>query len=328
MVIYPFLRYLVRRIAILIVSFWVALVGLFLLLRVVPGDPSDSLIPIGATSDQIAAAKHLVGTDKPLLSQFLHWISQISTFHFGDSLISGTPIAPEILSRLRITIPLTLFSFVVAILLAVPIGYLAAQKSQTWYGRALNTISQFGIAIPVFWVGLIFIYAFSLRLMVLPAGGFPPNGWASPLDSLKSLVLPVSTIAFVMSASLARYVRSATLEVLQSDYLRTARALGYSKRQALWNHGIRNGAAPIISILGIELATTFVGAVVVETVFALPGLGSMLIKAIQENDYVAVQGVLFVSTLIVMISGFGAEVLQRWTDPRLNRFSSESSATQ
>jgi peptide/nickel transport system permease protein len=188
----------------------------------------------------------------------------------------------------------------------------------------LNTISQFGIAIPIFWVGLIFIYSFALRLMILPAGGFPPNGWSDFGGSLKSLVLPVATISFVMSASLTRYVRSATLDVLNSEYLRTARALGFSQRQAIWNHGVRNAASPIISILGIELATTFVGAVVVETVFALPGLGSMLVRAIQESDYVSMQGVLFVSTLVVMMSGFFADALQKWVDPRLNRFSIKS----
>lgn len=321
---HPFFSYLGRRFLILTISFCAALVALFVLLRIVPGDPSDSLIPIGATAEQIAAAKHLVGTDKSLLAQFLHWISQISTFHFGNSLISGTPIAPEILSRLRITVPLTLLAFALAILIALPVGYLAAQRAGSWYGRTLNTISQFGIAIPVFWVGLILIYIFALGLKILPAGGFPSTGWGDFVGAIKSLLLPLFTISFVMSASLARYIRSATLEVMESDYLRTARSLGFSRRQALWNHGIRNGAAPIVSILGIEFATTFVGAVVVETVFALPGLGSMLVKAIQENDYSAVQGVLFVSTAIVMLSGFFADALQKWMDPRLNRYTAES----
>ena len=320
----PFVRYLVRRLIILATSFCVAIIALFILLRIMPGDPSDSLIPIGATKEQINAAKHLVGTDQSLPTQFVHWISNLVSLHFGNSLISGSPVGPEILSRLRITVPLTLISFLIAILISVPVGYLSAQKGATWYGRTLNTISQFGIAIPVFWVGLIFIYAFALHWMIFPAGGFPASGWADFGGSIKSLALPIATISFVMSASLARYVRSATLDVRNSEYLRTARSLGFSLRQAMLSHGVRNAASPIISILGIELATTFVGAVVVETVFALPGLGSMLVKAIQENDYVAVQGVLFVSTLIVMLGGFGADALQKWIDPRLNRFSNQN----
>jgi peptide/nickel transport system permease protein len=230
-------------------------------------------------------------------------------------------VGPEIWQRLRITIPLTLIAFVIALLLALPIGFLSAYKERTWYGNILNSISQIGIAIPIFWVGLIFIYSFALKLMWFPAGGFPSDGWLKPGEALKSLVLPVLTIAFVMSASLARYIRSATIDVLDSDFLRTARSLGLSFGQAFWRHGLKNAAAPVVSILGIELATTFVGAVVVETVFALPGLGSMLVKGIQENDYANVQGVLVISTLIVMVSGFIADVIQKWLNPRLNKYS-------
>jgi len=320
---HPLLKYLARRLLILVTSFAAALVAIYVLLRIIPGDPSDSLIPIGATPAQILAAKHSVGTDKPLIDQFGHWLSQIVRFRFGNSYISGSPVAPEIFARLRITLPLTLIAFIVAILIAVPVGITAASRGQKWYGRLLNTFSQLGIAIPVFWVGLIGIYLFALKLQILPAGGFPANGWSDFGGSLKSLVLPILTIAFVMSASLSRYIRSVTLDVLNSDFLRTSRSLGFSFRQALWSHGVRNAAAPVISILGIELATTFVGAVVVETVFALPGLGSLLVKAIQENDYATVQGVLFVSTLIVMLSGFAADALQKWLDPRLNRYANE-----
>ena len=320
---HPLFKYLARRLFILIASFASALVAIYVLLRIIPGDPSDSLIPIGATPAQILAAKHSVGTDKPLIDQFGQWITQIVRFHFGNSYISGSPVAPEILARLRITLPLTITAFLLAILIAVPIGITAAYRGQKWYGRLLNTFSQLGIAIPVFWVGLIGIYIFALKLKILPAGGFPSNGWSDFGGSLKSLVLPILTIAFVMSASVARYIRSVTLDVLNSDFLRTSRSLGFSFREALWSHGLRNAAAPVISILGIELATTFVGAVVVETVFALPGLGSLLVKAIQENDYATVQGVLFVSTLIVMISGFAADALQKWLDPRLNRYTNE-----
>ena len=323
MVNHPFLKYLARRLLILVTSFASALVVIYVLLRIIPGDPSDSLIPIGASPSQILAAKHAVGTDRPLIDQFGHWLSQIVRLRFGNSYISGSPVSPEIITRLRITLPLTLIAFVVALLIAIPVGITAARKGDIWYGRLLNTISQFGIAIPVFWVGLIGIYAFALKLMILPAGGFPANGWSDFGGSLKSLILPICTISFVMSASIARYIRSATLDVLNSDFLRTSRSLGFSFRQALWAHGIRNAAAPVISILGIELATTFVGAVVGETVFALPGLGSLLVKAIQENDYATVQGVLFVSTLIVMISGFAADALQKWLDPRLNRYTNE-----
>ncbi|MFA5919622.1 MAG: ABC transporter permease, partial [Candidatus Nanopelagicaceae bacterium] len=222
-------------------------------------------------------------------------------------------------SRLSVTVPLTLISFLIAITIAVPLGFIAAYKAKTWYGALLNSVSQLGIAIPVFWVGVILILIFALRLMILPAGGFPPTGWSDPGQALRSLFLPVVTIALVMSASLTRYVRSATLDVLNSDYLRTSRSLGSSFMEAMWRHGVRNAASPVVSILGMELATTFIGAVVVEAVFALPGLGSLLVQGIAQRDYPIIQGILFVSTMAVLIIGFLADLAQRFIDPRLSK---------
>ena len=194
---------------------------------------------------------------------------------------------------------------------------MAAWRSRTWYGSLLSGLSQLGIAVPAFWIGILLVTVFALQWRVLPAGGFPSDDWASAPDALRSLALPIVTIALVMSASLIRYVRSATLDVLGSDYLRTARSLGSSFVGAVWRHGVRNGAVPVVSILGIELATTFLGAVVVESVFALPGLGSLLVQAIDQHDYPVIQGVLFVSTLAVLVIGFLADLAQRLIDPRL-----------
>jgi peptide/nickel transport system permease protein len=180
-------------------------------------------------------------------------------------------------------------------------------------------VSQLGIAIPVFWVGILLVAVFAVNFRIFPSGGFPSTGWADPGAALRALALPTLTIAIVMSASLLRYVRSATQDVLDSDYLRTARALGSGFAEALVRHGLRNGAVPVVSILGIELATTFLGAVVVERVFTLPGLGSMLLLGIEQRDYPNVQGVLLISTLIVLLVGFVADIIQRLIDPRLRR---------
>lgn len=315
----PMLKYIIRRLTFLLFSVLLASTSLFVLLRLLPGDPANALLSVGATPEQIAAAQHAVGSDIPLIQQFGKWIGQLLTLHFGASLISGVSVGPEIISRLSITIPLTLSAFFLAVLIAVPLGFIAAYKARTWYGALLNTISQFGIAVPVFWVGVILIFVFALRLLILPAGGFPIEGWSNFGGAIKSLVLPVCTISLVMSASLIRYVRSATLDVLGSDYIRTSRALGSSFIEAMWRHGLRNAAAPVISILGIELATTFVGAVVVESVFALPGLGSLLVRAISQRDYPVIQGVLFASTLAVLVIGFLADLAQRILDPRLSQ---------
>ncbi|MEU6525000.1 ABC transporter permease [Streptomyces sp. NPDC046924] len=310
-------RYLLRRFAFLLVSLALASVVLFALLRLLPGDPANALTTVGATPEQIAAARQSIGSDKPLPEQFTHWLGQLASGDLGTSFVSTLPVGPEVAARLHVTVPLTLAAFVLAVLIALPAGFTAAYKRHTWYGGLLSGVSQLGIAVPVFWLGMILIAVFALNAGWLPAGGFPPDGWSLPGEAIRSLVLPVVTIALVMSASLIRYVRSATLDVLGSDYLRTARALGSSFGQAMWRHGLRNASVPVVSVLGIELASTLLGAVVVESVFALPGLGSLLVTGIAQHDYPVVQGVLFVSTLAVLLIGFAADLVQRIIDPRL-----------
>jgi peptide/nickel transport system permease protein len=309
--------YLLRRTIILIVSLFVAAVALFVLLRLLPGDPANALLGVGATPEQIEAARAQVGSDQPLFVQFLDFVGKLARLDLGNSFVSRTPVLPEIADRLSVTLPLTLLSFVLAVLISVPLGIVAGVKPDTWYGRAVSLVSQLGIAIPVFWLGILLVTLFAVNLRLLPSGGFPLKGWTDFWGALVQLLLPVLTIALVVSASLLRYVRSATQDVIGSDFLRTARALGASFPEALWRHGIRNGAVPVISILGIELASSFLGAVVVERVFSLPGLGSMLLLAISQRDYPNVQGVLFVSTLLVLVIGFAADLAQRLIDPRL-----------
>lgn len=311
------LSYLLRRLAILMVSILIAAMVLFLLLRLLPGDPANALVSVGADPEQIEAARKQVGSDLPLSEQFMGFVSSLLRFDLGNSFISQAPVLPEIGKRLAVTVPLTLMAFLLAVVIAVPLGIIAAVKSDRWYGSVISVISQLGIAVPVFWIGILLVTVFAVNLRIFPSGGFPSRGWQRPEAAFESLALPIATIAIVMSASLIRYVRSATQDVLGSDYLRTARALGASFSEALIRHGIRNGSVPVISILGIELASTLLGAVVVERVFSLPGLGSMLLLGIEQRDYPNVQGVLFVSTLLVLLVGFAADLAQRLIDPRL-----------
>ncbi len=303
----------------MVLSVFIASIVLFLLLRLLPGDPANALVSVGADAAQIEAARKQVGSDLPLYEQFLRFIGSLLRFDLGNSFVSGAPVLAEIGKRLIVTVPLTLMAFVVAIMIAVPFGILSVVRQNRWYGSLISVVSQFGIAVPVFWIGILLVWFFAVKLRLFPSGGFPSRGWQSAPAAFQSLVLPVATIAIVMSASLIRYVRSATQDVLGSDYLRTARALGATFSQALVRHGIRNGAVPVISILGIELASTLLGAVVVERVFSLPGLGSMLLLGIEQRDYPNVQGVLFVSTLLVLLVGFAADLLQRLIDPRLRQ---------
>ncbi|MCE4025039.1 MULTISPECIES: ABC transporter permease [unclassified Microbacterium] len=310
-------RYLVRRLFFLLLSFVVGMLVVFLLLRVLPGDPANALISLNATPEQIRAAREQVGSDKPILVQLVAWLGGLLRGDLGTSFTSGAPVAADIAARLAVTLPLALISFVIATLLGAVIGVVAATRARRWYGVLLGAFTQLGIAVPVFWVGLLAVWLFALTLRLLPSGGFPRDDWADPVAALTSLALPILTIVVVMSASLARYVRSATLDVLDSDYLRTARALGESRTGAFVAHGVRNAAVPVISILGMELASTLLGAVVVESVFTLPGLGALLVKAVGEHDYPSIQGVLVVTTALVLVIGFVADVVQRLVDPRL-----------
>jgi peptide/nickel transport system permease protein len=311
------LPYLLRRSAFLLISLVVAMIVIFVLLRLLPGDPANALLSVDATPEQIAAARAQVGSDQPLLQQFATWSAQMLGGDLGSSYISSRPVGTEVGARLGVTLPLALLAFVLALVLALVIGITAAVKADRWYGMVLSGFSQLGVAVPVFWVGVIVVWIFALQLGLLPSGGFPRDDWEDPADALRSLALPVITIAIVMSASISRYVRSATLDVLGSDYLRTARAGGAGLTEALLRHGVRNGSVPVIAVLGIELSTTLLGAVVVESVFTLPGLGSMLLTGIQQHDYPNIQGVLVVSTLFVLIVGFLADIAQRIVDPRL-----------
>lgn len=311
------LTYVLRRSGFLLVSLVVAMVVIFVLLRLLPGDPANALLSIDATPEQIAAARAQVGSDQPLWQQFTTWAGQLVRFDLGESYISSRPVGPEIAARLAITLPLTLLAFALALVVSLVIGITAAVKSDRWYGVALSGFSQLGVAVPVFWVGVILVWIFALQLGLLPSGGFPRDDWEDPADALRSLTLPVIAIAIVMSASLSRYVRSATLDVIGSDYLRTARAGGAGMAEALLRHGVRNGAVPVVAVLGIELSTTLLGAVVVESVFTLPGLGSLLLTGIEQHDYANIQGVLVVSTLFVLLVGFAADIAQRLIDPRL-----------
>nr|WP_277349865.1 ABC transporter permease [Planosporangium thailandense] len=202
-------------------------------------------------------------------------------------------------------------------MVAVPIGVFAAVRRHGALGLAVSTLAQLGIALPVFWVGIVVVWLVAVRWRVLPPGGFPRTGWQDPAAAVQSLVLPVATLTIAQGSVLVRYVRSATLDVLSQEYVRTARSLGYSLPRALLRHGPRNGAATVVQILGILLASSLLGTVVIESVFALPGLGSLLLTSVKARDLPVVQGTVFAMTATVLVVGLVVDVVQRLVDPRL-----------
>jgi peptide/nickel transport system permease protein len=310
-------RHLLLRIGSLLISLVGASVIVFVVLRLLPGDSAGTSLGVGTTADQLAQLRSELGTDQPVVTQYLQWVSDLLHGELGTSFVSRLPVADLIAQKLPITLPLSLSAFVLAVLVSVPLGVLAAVYRRGPVGVAVSAVSQLGVAVPVFWVGVLLVLVFALRAGVLPAGGFPRTGWDDPAAAVRSLVLPVVTVAIAMSAVMVRYVRSATLDVLDQDYLRTARSLGYGRWHALARHGLRNAAVPVVSILGIELATSILGAVVIENVFALPGLGTLLLTSVTSRDLPVVQALVLGLTAVVLVTNALVDLLQRALDPRL-----------
>jgi peptide/nickel transport system permease protein len=313
------IRFLIRRLILLLLSAFVAASICFFFLRILPGDAALNLTGMEATDEQIAHARAVLGINKPLIIQYGVWISGILHGDFGNSYLTKLPVGAEIIRRLPVTLPLSFFAFIIAAAVSVPLGILAAVRRKKAAGIGISAVSAVGVAVPSFWVGIILVWIIALRIHLLPAGGFPREGWADPGAALRSLVLPVMTVSIVMTAGLIRYVRSVAIDVLSQDYIRTARSLGYTAFQTRIRHGLRNMAVPLLTVLGIEFTSSLLGAVVIENVFALPGLGSFLLQGVRSRDFPVVQNIVFLITVFVLVVGFAIDVLQHLLDPRIGK---------
>lgn len=309
-------EFLLTKVLLPLLALWATSVIVFLVLRVLPGDPAGALLGVGTTDAQLEQLRSELGTDRPLVEQYVDWLGGFLT-GATTSFVSGGSFGELISRRLTITVPLSVSAFVLAVLVSFPLGTLAAVRRRSPVGLAVSALSQAGVAVPIFWVGVILIWVFALEAGILPSGGFPRQGWSDPVAAARALLLPAVTIAIAMSSVMIRYVRTAVLDVLDSDHLRTARSLGYPLPHALLRHGLRHAAVPVIAILGIELATSLLGAVVVENVFALPGLGTLLLSSVTARDLPIVQNLVVLLTAVVLLTNTGVDLLQRVIDPRL-----------
>ncbi len=307
---------LLQRLGIFLGSLVVSSILVFAFMAVLPGDPARVALGVNASEAAVAQMRESFGLDRSLLAQYVDWVTGLVTFDPGISYVSRAAIGPQIADRLQVTLWLVATAMLIAVLIAVPAGTLMAVRHRRLSGLVLSGLSQVGVAVPAFLAGILFITVFAVGLGWLPANGWTPPA-QDPAMFVQQLVLPALSLGLVQGAVLTRYVRSAVLDVLREDYLRTARAKGLRPGQALRRHGLRNAAVPVVTVLALQLATLLIGAVVVERVFVIPGLGSLLLDSVSNRDLLMVQDVVMVLVVAVLLVNFLVDLLYLVIDPRL-----------
>ncbi len=297
-----------------------ASVVVFVVLDVLPGNAAQLILGETATPESVAALERKLGLDRPPVQRYVDWVAGLARGDMGQSTSYDTPVAELVLQRLQVTVPLAVMAMLLTTVLALALGVYAASRHNRAGDLGVMAASQLGIAVPNFWFAILLILLFAVKLPWFPAGGF--SGWSEEeggglWDGLQSLVLPAVALAVVQAAILARITRSAVLDVLREDFVRTARARGLTQRQVLWRHVLRNAMVPVLTIMGLQFANLLTGTVVVENVFSLPGLGRLTFQAIANRDLVVVRNVVMLLAAAVIAINFVVDVLYAVIDPRL-----------
>ena len=309
-------RYLWGRLASLGLTLLVASVVVFALIELLPGDPAALMMGVNASPDALHALHVELGLDQPAPLRYLHWAAGLLHGDFGTSYTYRSPVRDLILERLQVSVPLALLAMVLTLALAFPTGLLAARRPGGAVDRVVMGLSQIGLAVPDFWLGMLLVLVFALGLRLFSAGGFP--GWAAGAPAaLRALTLPAVALAAPQAAILARVLRAALVEISDEDFMRTARAKGLSRGQALRRHGLRNALIPVLTLIGLQLPFLIAGAIIIENVFFLPGLGRLIAQAVVQRDLMVVQGVVVVLVLGVVVATFLVDVAYAVVDPRL-----------
>jgi len=312
------LSYALRRILIVVITLLAASVIVFAVLEIVPGDPARLMLGINATEDAVAALRQQMGLDQPLVLRYFEWIGGMLTGDFGRSYTYSVPVIDLIRERLVVSLPLALMALALSTLIAIPVGIFSAARRGTAADAGVMAATQLGIAIPNFWFAILLVYVFAIALRLVPAGGFP--GWDAGIGkALAALILPAVALALPQAAILARVTRSALLDVLGEDYIRTARAKGLPAGLVLRRHAMRNAMIPVLTILGLQFAFLLAGTIIIENVFYLPGLGRLVFQAITQRDLIVVESVVVLLVATVVIVNFLVDLAYAWADPRLRR---------
>jgi peptide/nickel transport system permease protein len=314
------LLFVLRRLFTLFATLAVASVLVFAVLELLPGNAAEVILGDTATPESLAALNAKLGLDRPPLTRYVEWTRGLLQGRSAESISYGVPTAELIGERLRVTLPLALLAMAITTVLALGLGLYAASRHNQLGDVTVMAASQVGIAIPNFWFAILLILLFAVKLQWVSAGGFP--GWTEDegggfFAGLTALLLPALALAVVQAAILARVTRSAVLEVMREDFVRTARAKGLSRRQVLLRHVLRNAMIPVVTIMGLQFANLITGTIVVENVFVLPGIGRLVFQAISNRDLVVVRDVVMLLAAVVVVVNFCVDVLYAWIDPRL-----------
>ena len=297
-----------------------ASVVVFAVLDLLPGNVAQVMLGESATPEAVAALETRLGLDRPAPVRYLDWLRGLVTLDFGTSHAYDSPIVELVAERLAVTLPLALLAMTLTVVLALAAGLYAASRHNRAGDLGVMALSQLGIAVPSFWFGILLVMLFAVRLPWFPSGGFP--GWSEDeggglWEGLRSLALPAVALAVVQAAILARFTRSAVLDVLREDFVRTARAKGLSRRAVLWGHVLRNAMVPVLTVMGLQFANLVTGTVVIENVFSLPGLGRLIFQAIGNRDLPLVQALVMLIAATVITINFVVDLLYAVIDPRL-----------
>lgn len=312
------LRFVLSRALSLSLSLIIASLVIFAVIEVIPGDPAAFMLGLNASPETVAALRDELGLGGTLPARYLSWITGFLTGDFGQSYTYRVPVAELVAQRLQVSLPLALYALILSTAIALPIGLIAAARrgSATDYG--IMGATQLGIAVPNFWFAMLLVLVFAINLRWFSAGGFP--GWNAGLGAgLKALTLPAVALALPQASILARVMRSALLDTLHQDYIRTARAKGLSKAQATRRHALRNALIPVLTIIGLQFSFLLAGAIIIENVFFLPGLGRLIFQAITQRDLVVVESVTMLLVFAVILVTFLVDIAYAAVDPRLRR---------
>ncbi|MVA55052.1 ABC transporter permease [Agrobacterium vitis] len=305
-----------RRLGGLVLTLAAVSILIFVLMDVLPGDPAAVMLGTSASPDTLAALRHELGLDQPLAIRYLHWLAGALTGDLGQSYTYGVPVAGLIGERLTVTLPLAVMALLLSMAIAIPMGVASASRRNSGFDYAAGFLSQLFIAVPGFWVGLLLVLGFSISLGWMPAGGFA--GWQAGFGpALLSLTLPAVALALPQAGVLTRVTRSAVLEVMNEDFVRTARAKGLTRRAALWRHAVPNALVPVMTILGLQFTFLIAGAILIENVFNLPGLGRLAYQALNQRDIIVMQDVVLFFAGLVIIMNFLVDLSYLVLDPRL-----------